>query len=207
MTSWRAERLAVVDIETTGLDPARHEVLSVGVVDVVRGRVQVGSAWYREVRPRVAPTADTVVVHGIRPTDSARGDDPATVAAEVAARLDGRRLVAHVARIETAFLGSWLEDGRWRPALGVIDTDVLARRHLLRARGMRLDQHIGLGAAAGLFGLPEHARHHALGDALTTAQLLLALASCWPDGDPSGDQLARASRRLPGRVLDRVLGR
>ena len=37
---------------------------------------------------------------------------------------------------------------------------------------------MGLGAAAAHFGLPEHRRHHALGDALTTAQLFLATASC-----------------------------
>jgi DNA polymerase-3 subunit epsilon len=207
MTSWRSERLAVVDIETTGLDPERHEVLSIGVVDVVGGRVQVSSAWYREVRPRTAPGADTVVVHGIRPVDSARGDDPVAVAREVEQRLQGRRMVAHVARIETGFLTRWLDDGRWRPERPVIDTDVLMRAHLLRSRGLRIDQHVGLGAAAAEFGLPEHARHHALGDALTTAQLLLALASTWPDADPSADDLARASRRVRSGPLARLLRR
>jgi DNA polymerase-3 subunit epsilon len=207
MTTWRSEPLAVVDIETTGLDPDRHEVLSIGVVDIDGGRVQVGSAWYREVRPRTAPTADTVVVHGIRPVDSAQGADPAVVALEVQERLRGRRLVAHVARIETGFLGRWLDSGRWRPERPPLDTDVLARLHLLRTQGLRLEQHIGLGAAAGLFGLPEHGRHHALGDALTTAQLLLALASSWPGGDPTGDELARASRRLPDSGLRGLLRR
>lgn len=207
MTTWRSERLAVVDIETTGLDPGRHEVLSIGVVDIERGRVQVGSAWYREVRAQVAPSADTVVIHGIRPLDAAHAADPAVVAVDVAERLRGRRLVAHVARIETGFLGRWLDGGRWRPEQPPIDTDVLARLHLLRSQGLRLDQHIGLGAAAGLFGLPEHGRHHALGDALTTAQLLLALASRWPGDQPTAGELARASRRLPAGVLGRLLRR
>lgn len=204
MTAWRDERFAVVDLETTGLDPTRHEILSIGVVDVVGGRVQVSSAWYREVRPQIRPGADTVVVHGIRPADASRAAAPECVAPEALARLQGRRLVAHVATIETGFLSQWLGPLGWRARPDPVDTDALVHLHLQRSRGLTVDGHVGLGAAAGLFGLPEHRRHHALGDALTTAQLLTALASTWPGGEPSAEQLAAAGR---GRALRRLLPR
>lgn len=180
MTDWRSTRFAVVDVETTGLDPDVHEVLSIGVVDVVDGRVQVGSAWYREVRPSVAPAADTVVVHGIRPRDAAASEDPDVVGRDAVARLAGAVPVAHVARIEQGFLGAWLAPHGWDRRTRFVDTDELVRLWLRRHGGPDMREHVGLGAAASLFGLPEQRRHHALGDALTTAQLLLALASAAP---------------------------
>jgi DNA polymerase-3 subunit epsilon len=200
-TDWRSTMFAVVDVETTGLDPARHEVLSIGIVDVVDGRVRVSSSFYREVRPATPPTADTVVIHGIRPSDANRGLDPAAVGEEVVHRLAGRVVVAHVARIERGFLSPWLEPLGWSFPRRVVDTDVLTRVHLVRRGRPALQEHVGLGAAASLFGLPEQRRHHALGDALTTAQLLLALAGCWPGGAPSLEDLLSADRGLPRRRL------
>jgi DNA polymerase-3 subunit epsilon len=204
MTSWRDAAFAVVDVETTGLDAAVHEVLSIGVVDVVRGRVQVSTAYYREVRPQVAPSSDNVVIHGIRPVDAAAAADPDATAADVMARLQGRVLVAHVAWVEKGFLGRWLGPHGWQVPDDVIDTDVLTRVHLARGGRPAMREHVGLGAAAGLFGLPEERRHHALGDALTTAQLLLALASAWPGGEPTVRDLATADRRLKPSLLDRL---
>lgn len=177
MTDWRRTGFAVVDVETSGLDPDVHEVLSIGIVDVVEGRVVVGSAYYREIRPSVAPTADTVVVHGIRPSSAAAAADPAAVGREVLDRLQGRVPVAHVARIEQGFLGAWLGPLGWDRRTRFVDTDLLVRRWLREHGGPDMREHVGLGAAAGLFGLPEETRHHALGDALTTAQLFLALAA------------------------------
>ena len=192
--SWREASLAVVDLETTGLDPDVHEVLSVAVVPVDHGRIHLDSVLYRTVRPEVPPERPSIVIHGIRPVDAAEGASPEDVAAEVLAHLEGRVLVAHVARIELGFLRRWIPSYR---AETVIDTDVLARLHIARGGGPIMQAHIGLGAAAGTFGLPEHRRHHALGDALTTAQLFLAEASTLsPDGDASISMLARGDRLL-----------
>lgn len=205
MTSWRDARYAVVDLETTGLDAAVNEVLSIGIVQIVDGRVQVGSAYYREVRPRVLPDADTVVIHGIRPSDAAAGEDPDVVGREVVELLRDRVLVAHVAWVERAFLTQWLAPLGWRPPRHVVDTDVLARLALARSGRPPMREHIRLGAAAGLHGLPEEGRHHALGDALTTAQLLLALAS---DGgaERSLRDLERAGQQLRRAQLAHRLG-
>lgn len=205
MSSWRDAQYAVVDVETTGLDAAVNEVLSIGIVQVVGGRVQVGSAYYREVRPRVLPDAGTVVIHGIRPSDAAAGEDPDAVGREVVELLRDRVLVAHVAWVERAFLTRWLAPFGWRAPRHVVDTDVLARLALARSGRPPMREHIRLGAAAALHGLPEQGRHHALGDALTTAQLLLALAS---DGgaERSLRDLERAGPQLQRALLARRLG-
>ena len=102
MTSWREASFAVVDLETTGLDPRTDEVLSVGVVPVDGGRIILGRSYYSTVRPLVAPDSRNCR-HPWHPTGrrrrgAARG---LTVASELVEQLGDRILVAHVADIET----------------------------------------------------------------------------------------------------------
>ena len=202
MTSWREASFAVIDLETTGLDPRVHEVLSVGVVPIDGGRISVGRSFYRTVRPLVAPDSRTVVIHGIRPVDAAAARSADEVASELVEQLSDRVLVAHVAEVERGFLTPWLRDAGYQPGR-VVDTDVLARLVMVRRGGPLVEAHVGLGAAAAHFGLPEHRRHHALGDALTTAQLFLATTTLlFPDRDASVTELLRA-----GRLLARERGR
>lgn len=196
MTSWRETSFAVVDLETTGLDPRTHEVLSVGVVPVDGGRVIIGRAFYSTVRPMVAPDRGTVVIHGIRPVDAAAARPADDVAGELVEQLGDRILVAHVADIERGFLTAWLRSLSYKPGRAV-DTDILARLIISRRGGPLIQAHVGLGAAAAHFGLPEHQRHHALGDALTTAQIFLATASLlFPERDASVAELLNAGRAL-----------
>ena len=196
MTSWREASFSVVDLETTGLDPRTHEVLSVGVLPVDGGRIILGRSFYRTVRPLVAPDSRTVVIHGIRPADAAAACPADEVARELVEQLSDRILVAHVADIERGFLTPWLRDAGYQPGR-VVDTDVLARLVIARRGGPLVQAHVGLGAAAAHFGLPEHRRHHALGDALTTAQLFLATATLlFPDREASVAELLSAGRLL-----------
>ena len=176
MTSWREASFAVVDLETTGLDPRTNEVLSVGVVPVDGGRIILGRSFYRTVRPLIPPDSRTVVIHGIRPVDAAAARPADEVASELVEQLGDRILVAHVADIERGFLTPWLRDAGYQPGR-MVDTDVLARLVIARHGGPLVEAHVGLGAAAAHFELPEQRRHHALGDALTTAQLFLATAT------------------------------
>jgi DNA polymerase-3 subunit epsilon len=196
MTSWRDASFAVIDLELTGLDPRVHEVLSVGVVPIDGGRVCQARSFYRTVRPRVAPERQTIVIHGIRPVDAASARPADEIALELLPELQGRILVAHVADIERRFLDAWLGGAGYRTGQ-MVDTDVLARLLIARRGGPLLHSHVGLGAAAAKFGLPEHQRHHALGDALTTAQLFLAVATLLvPEGEASVSDLLHADRLL-----------
>lgn len=196
MNTWREARYAVVDVETTGLDPRTCEVLSIGIVHIDNGAIPAGSAFYSLVRPSRMPDTESIIVHGIRPADLQDAPPPDEVAPDVIAALSGREVVAHVAHIEDEFLSSWLGPHGFHLPQVLIDTDALTRLYLLRTRGMTLAGHVGLGAAAGLFGLPEQGRHHALGDALTTAQLLLALATTMGPGTATLDELKAADRTL-----------
>ena len=53
-TPWRQARYAVVDLETTGLDPRRDEIVSYASIPVEDGRVMVGGAKTALIRKSAA---------------------------------------------------------------------------------------------------------------------------------------------------------
>lgn len=91
---------------------------------------------------------------------------------ELAALLDRRYLLAWYARVETSFLGSLfaMPDRRWTRR--TIDV-----RDLLVALEGAPAARMPLTAAAEACGVPVADPHHALDDALVTAQLFVVLAT------------------------------
>lgn len=170
---WREVDLLVVDLETSGLDPRRDEILSFGAVLVSGGRLLAGSATYGLARPQRPVPPSSVVVHALREADLAGAPPLSAVAERLAGLLDGRLLVAHSAWVELGFLGRALAGVGCRLAGPYLDTAALARAcGMVGPRGEP-----DLEGLAGRLGLPVHGTHHALGDALTTGTVLLALAT------------------------------
>jgi DNA polymerase-3 subunit epsilon len=194
--------MAALDFETTGLDPARDDVVSFGIVPVRAGRVVFRERVYREVSPAVPLTARSIVIHGIRPVDVAEAPPIDSAGEVLRSSLDQRVVLAWAAHVEAAFLTNVFggHPRRWlRRCIDVLRLAVLVDRLEGRAVG---PGGYALEAAATRFGVPVERPHHALDDALTTAQLFLVMASKLARrGSPTVHRLLRASRstRLPTR--------
>ena len=175
-TPWREARYAVADLETTGLDPRRDEIISFASVPIEDGRVIAREARTGVVRPARMPDAETIRIHGLRPADL---EDAPTLSERldvILESLTGRVLVAHAAWVERGFLAAALKPAGLRLAEPILDTAALAR-HVVAPEKLRSETAIPLSVAAHELGLPVHSPHVAEGDALTTAQLFLALAT------------------------------
>ncbi len=88
----------------------------------------------------------------------------------------GRIPVVHVAAIERGFLRPALRRQGVRLRRPMIDTSVLGLVWLHERDGDG-PRRVSLGGLAEALGLPAHHPHDALGDALTTAQVFVALAT------------------------------
>lgn len=172
---WREAQFLCLDFEATGLDLNLDDVISYGSVPIAQGRMMVGGQAYSLVRPTKAVPATSSVIHRIRNMDLEGAPDAWAAAAELVRQLSGRALVAHAAWVEVAFLKRLLRLQNTRLLVPVIDTASLARALELRPRISKHEPH--LESLAQSLGLPVHAPHHALGDALTTAQVFLVLVS------------------------------
>jgi DNA polymerase-3 subunit epsilon len=165
-----AATFAVVDVETTGLDPVHDRVVEVAVVRFTPGG-ETTAEYATLVRPD-GPAADGAAaagIHGI--TDAELGDAPtfAQVAAALAGRLAGAIVVGHNVAFDLGFLTA--EFRRLRvpvPRLPAVCTHALAT--LLHPE---LERH-RLADCCGAAGIELNGAHTALGDARATARLLSA---------------------------------
>jgi DNA polymerase-3 subunit epsilon len=175
-TRWREARYAVVDLETTGLDPRGDEIISFASVPIEDGRVIAREARAGVVRPLRMPDAETIRIHGLRPVDLEHAPPLSAALDLILEALAGRLLVAHAAWVERGFLAAALKPVGVRLNEPILDTAAMAR-HVVPPENLPAKTAISLSVAARELGLPVHRPHVAEGDALTTAQLFLALAT------------------------------
>ena len=163
--------LVIFDTETTGLLPDKDEVVQIGAVRAVNGRLVAGEVFDTLVNPgrKIPPTS--TAVHGI--SDDMVADAPPM--AQAGARFHqfarGAVLVAHNAPFDMAFMQRWAQGAGKTFDNPVMDTVLLSAvlfgasaEHTLDAIADRLDVTI-----------PDVVRHTALGDAYATAAVLLKM--------------------------------
>lgn len=159
---------AVVDVETTGLSPGDgHRVCEVACLRVCGGQ-ELGrfASLVDPLRPLDEGAAR---VNGITPEMLAGAPQFGDVAPALLALMQDAVLVAHNAPFDVGFLHAELDRaGYERPYLPVVDTLALARRVYTFRRN-------GLQDLAEYLSLEVGAAHRAMGDVLTTWQLLTCL--------------------------------
>ena len=170
---WRQLELVALDFEATGLDFVKDTIVSFGVVPIRGGRIDVGDAVYELVDPGdVAPSPGSVTVHGLRPVDlrGAQGLDAARAA--LAPLIAGRFLVTWAGMVEAGFLDVLYGGGLRSWLSRCIDA-----RELMFALEDDPPVPFTLTAVAEGLGVPVASPHHALDDALVTAQVFQIAAT------------------------------
>ncbi|MFL0578537.1 exonuclease domain-containing protein [Dietzia sp. 179-F 9C3 NHS] len=176
--------LLAVDVETTGFDPRRDRLLSVGFVPVDGDRIVLAGAGGTVVRGDGPGDDDGVgqsaVLHGLTDDALATGRSDVEALDAVLDALTGRVLLAHFTQMETGFLGELCTrlHGVTAPFV-VVDTLELHHRLLTGGpdMGFSTDPSPGelrLWAARERYGLPVYRAHDAVVDALACAELYLA---------------------------------
>ena len=187
-----SDRIVVVDVETSGLNPLQDSLIAVGAVAVHDSRIEFEDSFYAVVRQTQPSSAANIVVHGIGGTEQLHGAAPAEV------------------------LEQWLRYAADAPAAGFhVDFDRLViERDVRKTLGQRVrmkwldlatllpvlfPEEAGITRSLDewtkLFGIEIYQRHNALSDALATAQLLqVALARAAREGAHSVKQIVRLER-------------
>ena len=190
-TPWREASFCVVDLETTGLDPRRDAIVAWSAVPVDGGRVVLAGAREGLVRPPREVPAESIRIHGLRELDLAGAPALEDAVDALLEAMAARVLVAHAAWVERAFLRRALRSRGTRLRRPTVDTSMLGRLWLLDRDG-DAPVMLSLGALATALALPVHRPHRAAGDALTTAQAFIALAT----------HLERRGRQTVGSLAD-----
>jgi DNA polymerase-3 subunit epsilon len=195
--SWRDARFIAIDIETTGLDAERDELISFAGIPIESARIILSQEVHGLVRPHAAPTGASTQIHGLRDYELAGEPAAPEALAPLAALMRGRIPVVHAQWVERTFLR---KAGCPLPRR-IVDTALLWRM-LTIEHGEPDPGTCSLSLIAASLGLPAHRPHTAEGDTLTAAQVFLAIASrLETGGQASVRALTNARRRLRTRQV------
>jgi DNA polymerase III subunit epsilon len=195
-TPWRQARWCALDFEMTGLDPTDDEIISFGAVPIEGGRLQLRSTVAGLARPSRQIGEASIPVHGIRDIDLRAAPPLAAGIGPLLEAMAGRVLIFHSAAIDRPFLRQALRQKGMRLRNPFVDTEVLGRLWLYERDGY-LHRRLSLGELASALELPADRPHDSLGDALTTAQVFIALATHLDAMRPETvSSLVRASHRV-----------
>jgi len=177
----RAERFAVVDVETNGLSDRRHRLLQIAVVTVDADGT-VADRWATFVRPRFGRVGPTHI-HGLTAGELRQAPTFADVAPALLERLDGALFTAHNAEFDWGFVSQSLRRAGYRPP----DTARLCTMRLSRALADEPTSHRLVDVCAR-HGITITRAHDARADAEATAAVLPLLLA--DGGLATADDLA-----------------
>ena len=158
------------DTETTGLEPSGgDEIISIGAVRIVNGRMLQAETFDQLVDPQRPIDPEAAKVHGIRPSMLAGQPDIGAVLPAFHRFCEDTVLVGHNAGFDLRFLQLKEATTGVRFAQPVLDTLLLSALLYEALNDHRLE------AIAQRMGVHVIARHTALGDAIVTAQVFLRM--------------------------------
>lgn len=183
-------RWIVLDVESSGMDPARDRLIAIGAVALEAGRLRPADSFEVVLQQPSTSTRENILVHGLGAEAQSGGMAPREALQAFADFIDDAPLLAFHAPFDRAFLVRACEQhGMQRPPNEWLDLDPLARSLRPKARLASLDEWLAH------FDIPVANRHSAAADAYATALLALRLLDlARRAGDADFRSLQRSAR-------------
>ncbi len=172
------DRWIMVDVETTGLNPAKDRLLAIAAVALHRDplsknlRVTIGDSFEVILRQDQPSTKDNILIHHIGEHAQTEGEVPVVALESFRAWVGSSPLLAYHAAFDAEMIHRAYRSHQLSPLKAAwLDIEPLARLFGGSSRAKALDDwltHFNIECAV---------RHQAASDAFATAELLLRL---WP---------------------------
>ncbi len=173
---WKDLPLAVLDVETTGLDPKEDRITEVGIIRFENG--EVVEEYGKLVNPQMPIPEESTNITGISDEDVKDAPSFEEIARGVHRRLQGVGIVAYNLGFDRAFVRNELERCglEWPDKSPTLDPLIFARQFFKNHRRKNL------GAICELLDIPLEEAHRATHDATVTGHVLYAFADKLPEG-------------------------
>lgn len=165
-----------LDCETTSLNVAEAEIISIGAV-ILRGNTIVSSeAFYVVVKPEGLLQAANVKVHGLRPKDLSHGIPVQDALRQLLHFIGGRPLLGYYIEYDVAMVNKFL-----KPMLGIRlpnrQIEVSSLYYKQEVKKNFYNDYVDLRMASMIkkLNIPDLPRHDALNDAINAALMYLAI--------------------------------
>lgn len=169
--------LISVDLELTGLEKDRDQIIAIGWTLIDEGKIRLGSNRHLLISADRS-VGSSAAIHELMDSEVAAGEMLEFGLRELFTAARGRVWIFHHAGLDIGFLKKACQS--WaavQPGFMVLDTLRIEYR-LRRRREVPVKQgDLQLSEIRRVYGLPRYTAHNALTDALATAELMLAVAS------------------------------
>ena len=175
-TSLQDTRFIVLDLETTGLNIHKDQVIAIGSVAIENGEIQLGQSFERTLLRTLKKLDSTVLIHGISPEEVANGEAPEQALFDFMNYAGETVFIAYHAPFDQAMLSRTLKRD-----LGLLlkhhffDVADIAPALFPNSELSRSIKNMGLDDWISHFDLNVSNRHNASADALATAEIMLIL--------------------------------
>ena len=166
-------RFVVFDTETTGLNPSKDRILSIGATAIIGNTLDVGDSFEIYLKQDKF-NADTVEIHGILKEGSITKYDEKEAIMQFLEYIRDAVLVAHHAAFDIAMINESLTRmGLPKLKNKSLDTGTLFKKTSLH----KTEKHYALDELSDIFKIKKHDRHTASGDAYITGIIFLKIIS------------------------------
>ncbi len=194
--SFENERFCVIDVETTGLNTKKDEIVAVAALPIEGFRIRFSDHFFTLVKAERFE-ARSVKYHGITKYDLREAPAFEEIAPKLLEIISNSIVVGYATYIDVEFLRR-----AFKKKVGIklkveryVDVAEL-EAWLIRKRGMAVTFRLDFDSLLKMYRIEDATRHSALGDAYATALIFLKQLSQLADYGLGVVDLVRIGRRL-----------
>jgi DNA polymerase-3 subunit epsilon len=174
-----ANEWVVIDCETTGLNIAKDQVISIGAVKIIGNKIMTSERLEILVKPDKEVSAESVKIHRLRELDVANGLDPEIAAAKLMQFIGSRPIVGYYLEFDLGMLHKviWPMLGQGLPQEKIEVSEMYYEYKNSKLppnqRGQMID--LRFDTLMKDLGLPTRDAHDAMNDAVMTGMAFIKL--------------------------------
>lgn len=164
----------VIDLELTGLNAKKDEIVSIAWVPITEQRIQLGASVHC-INNQVTNLKQSPIYHGIDQDGIADGKPLEVILRQLNTLIEDKVLVFHNAELDWSFLTiAFNKAGLLHKPAAILDSMEIEHKRLARQGQLIGHDSLTLGNCRARYNLPNYENHNALTDAMATAELFLA---------------------------------
>lgn len=169
-----------LDCETTGLNPKKDEILSIGAVHIKQNKILMRKTLDIFVKPSMKITEESIKIHQIRPIDLENGLDPKKAIYELLDFIGNRPIVGYYIKFDIAMISKYTKK---YIGISLPNHQIEVSSMYFKTRKRSSDYEfvdLKFDTIMKELEIPELGKHNALNDALMTSMIFLKLRDLAP---------------------------
>ena len=169
-----------LDCETSGLNPKKDEILSIGAVHIKENKILMRKTFNIFLKPSKNINAESIKIHHIRPIDLENGIEPQKAIFQLLEFIGSRTIVGYYIEFDIAIISKYTQE-----FIGIKLPNKTIEVSSMYYKTRRKSSYYGLvdlkfDTILKNLNIPNFGKHDALNDAIMTSIIFLKLISINP---------------------------